>query len=407
MNDTPNRRMIFAPRIWGELRLAGLPWQAWRDWAARLLLVMGLLAWLRPAPPRAILGPPQTVVTTQPLLCMHTRLTDEVEEWKIQRTLQMVRELGAPTIVEFFPWAYAEPEAGVYHWEHFDRIIRHAQNQGLRVIARLGLVPAWARPEPDPNSLAAMDGGRGLDTTMNYLQEARFPDFARYVAAFAARYRGTVDHLIIWNEPNLTFEWGYRMVSPAGYVELLRQSYRAARAANPDAVVLAAPMAPTLEPEGSPWGLNDLVFIRRMYEAGAGEYFDAMAVHTYGFTFPPEAEPGWDVLNFRRIELIRAIMVEHGDADKPIYVTESGWNDHPRWTKAVRPVQRIRYTIDSYAWAEEHMPYVEALCQWVMRYPAPTHSYPDSFTFVTPDFRPRPIYRFLQAYAQGAELELP
>ncbi len=399
--------MIFSPRIWQELHIGGISWRTWRGVLIRMVLLALLLIWLRPAPPRAVLGPPQTVTTTQPLLCIHTRLTDEVDEWKIQRSLQMVRELGADTIVEFFPWAYAEPEEGAFDWEHFDRIIRHAENQGLHVIARLGYVPAWARPEPDPNSPAALDGGRGQDTTLNYLEDDRFPDFARYVAAFAARYAGTVDHLIIWNEPNLTFEWGYRQVSPAGYVELLRQSYLAAKEANPEVIVLAAPMAPTLEPEDSPWGMNDLLFIQRMYEAGAADYFDAMAVHTYGFTFPPEAEPGPDILNFRRIELIRAIMVENGDADKPIFVTETGWNDHPRWTKAVRPAQRIRYTIDSYEWTEQHMPYVEKLCQWALRYPAPTHSYPDNFTFLTPDFRPRPIYRFLQAYAHGEELPLP
>ncbi len=399
--------MIFAPRLWQEVRLFGRPWQVWRGWLIRLGLAVVLLAPLRPAPPRAVMGPPGVVQTTQPLLCMHTRLIDEVEEWKIQRSLEMVREMGADTIVEFFPWAYLEPEPGAYNWTQADRIIAHAANQGLSVIARLGLVPAWARPEPDPNSLGTLDAGRGGDTTLNYLEEARFPDFARFAAAFAGRYAGVVNDIIVWNEPNLTFEWGYRLVSPTEYTELLRQSYRAIKEANPDAIVLAAPMAPTLEPEGSPWGLNDLIFIEEMYRAGAAGFFDALAVHTYGFTFPPEAEPDPEVLNFRRIELIHDIMVAYGDADTPIIVTESGWNDHPRWTKAVRPVQRIRYTIDSYEWAEAHMPYVQKLCQWVLRYPAPTRSYPDNFTFLTPDFRPRPIYDYLRAYAQGREMALP
>jgi hypothetical protein len=393
--------MMFSPRIWHDLRLWGIVWQTWRDWSIRLILIAILLMQLTPAPPRAILGPPQTVQTTQPLLCMHTRLIDEVEEWKIQRTLVMVREMGADTIVEFFPWAYIEREEGVYKWRQADRIIAHAQNQGLQVIARLGMVPAWARPEPDPDDPAS------ADTTLNYLEAERFPDFAHFAGVFAARYAGIVDTIIIWNEPNLTFEWGYRQVSPEDYTELLRQSYRAIKTASPETTVLAAPMAPTLEPESSPWGLNDLIFIERMYAAGVGDYSDALAVHTYGFTFPPEAEPAADALNFRRIELIRDIMVRHGHGDQAIFITETGWNDHPRWTKAVRPIQRIQYTIDSYEWAANHMPYVEQLCQWVMRYPAPTNSYPDYFTFVTPDFRPRPIYEYLQAYARGEAITLP
>lgn len=396
--------MIFAPRIWQVLRFQGLPWQTWRNWGIRLGLLWLLLAPLHPAPPRAIMGSPETAETNQPLLCMHTRLIDEVEEWKIQRSLQMVRELGADTIVELFPWAYFESDPGRFNWQQADRILQHAENQGIQVIARLGLVPAWARPAPESGILLANDSN---ETTLNYLDEAHYDDFARYVATFVARYAEQVETVIIWNEPNLTFEWGYRPVSPEEYTALLQITYAAAKAANPDVTVLAAPMAPTLEPEGSPWGMSDLTYIERMYAAGAAAHFDGMAIHTYGFTSPPETEPAPEALNFRRIELIHAIMARYDDTAKPVYVTETGWNDHPRWTKAVRPIERIRYTIDSYAWTEQHMPYVDKLCQWVLRYPAPTNSYPDNFTFVTADFRPRPIYDYLQAYARGEVLALP
>src|SRR4030066_233871 len=54
------------------------------------------------------------------------------------------------------------------------------------------------------------------------------------------------------------------------------------------------------------------------------------------------------VVNFRRTELLRQVMLEYGDAGKPIMITEGGWNDHPRWTRAVKPAQRIQYTIQAY-----------------------------------------------------------
>jgi hypothetical protein len=98
-------------------------------------------------------------------------------------------------------------------------------------------------------------------------------------------------------------------------------------------------------------------------------------------------------------------MVANGDADKPVYITESGWNDHPRWTKAVRPGQRIAYTIDAYEYAEDHWPWLESLCVWAFRYPAPTYSFPDYFTLVSSDFSPKPIYYELQAWARGWEPE--
>lgn len=374
--------------------------QRWRPlltWALRLLLLWLLVRLIVPPPPRAPLEqPPRTVATVQPHVCVHTRLIDEVDEWKIQRSLQLVREMGAETIVEFFPWAYAEPSPGRYDWGSFDRIVRHARNQGLHIIARMGFVPGWARPERD-----------GQLTTLNDLPNESYDDFARFVATFAGRYQGVIDHIIIWNEPNLSFEWGYRGVDPVGYANLLRAVYEPVHLANPDVVILAAGLAPTLEPPGSPHGLNDVLYLEALYEAGAGAYFDALAVHTYGFTEPPEADPAFDRLNFRRAELLHDVMLRYDDADKPIYITETGWNDHPRWTKAVSPAQRIAYTIDAFRYAAANWDWLDEMCLWAFRYPVDTLSHPDNFTLVAVNFQPRPIYYAVQAYARGWERDEP
>lgn len=374
-----------------------LLWWGWRSVAA--LIVMGVW-WLPrptfqilldPSPQRiVILDPPQTVTTTDPRLCVHTRLTDEVEEWKVQETLRMVRQMGASTIVEFFPWAYVETEPDQFIWDHPDRIIKHAQNQGLTVIARLGLVPPWANADTTDQV-----------ATLNLLPDDQFPAFARFVGEFVRRYQGQVNHIIIWNEPNLSFEWGNRLPDPVAYTELLRQAYLAAKAANPDVVVMNGALAPTLAPVGgNEGGWNDLDFLQRMYDAGAGDYFDALAVHNYPFDQPPQAEPAPDELSFRRLELLRAVMIENGDGEKPVYITETGWNDHPRFQYGVTPNQRIEYTLTVLEMLPAHYPYVENLCIWQFRLPAPTNSYPDFFTLVTTDFEPKPIYEALQAYTR-------
>ena len=349
----------------------------------RLFLLLFGLSLIRPAPILITPGPVQTVHTNQPHVGVHTRLTDEVEEWKIQRSLQLVREMGAPWIVEFFPWAYYQAADGRIAWEHPDKVINHAHAQGLTIIARMGMTPGWARPP---------------DTPLNYLDAEAYPAFAEFMAAFAQRYQGKVDYIIIGNEPNLNFEWGYRETTPQDYVDLLRVAYPVIKAANPDITVLAGALAPTLEPEGSPWGLNDLIYLEAMYAAGAADYFDGLAVHTYGFTFPPEAEPGPELLNFRRVELLREIMVAYNDEETKIYITESGWNDHPRWSRAVRPGQRIQYTLDGFRYAAANWPYVEVVAVWAFRFPAPTRSYMDYFTLVTPEFITKPIYDEIQAY---------
>lgn len=349
----------------------------------RLLILCLILPLLLPAPILITTGPPQTVQTSHPILGVHTRLSDEVEEWKIQRSLQLVREMGASWIVEFFPWAYYHGEDGRFAWGHPDMVINHASNQGLKVVARLGLTPGWARPP---------------DTPLNYLDAGSYDDFAVYAAAFAARYQGKVGYLIIGNEPNLSYEWGYRPATAVDYVELLKVVYPAVKAANPNVQVLAGALAPTLEPAGSPWGLNDLIYLQEMYDAGAADYFDGLAVHAYGLTFPPEAEPGTDLLNFRRIELVREVMVANGDGDTKMFITETGWNDHPRWTRAVRPAQRIQYTEAAIRYAEENWPYVEMIAIWAFRFPAPQKSFMDYYTLVTPEFVKKPIYNALQEF---------
>ncbi|PWH20963.1 MAG: hypothetical protein DDG58_00170, partial [Ardenticatenia bacterium] len=161
----------------------------------------------------APLGPPHHVRTTNPKIGVHTRLTDEVEAAKIRRTLEMVREMGARWIVEYFPWAYIEPLPGLQDWKHADLVIDHAVHQGLTVIARLGMVPQWARPTGSVSS---------------FLNEEHYPDFAHFVGDFVSRYNGRVHYIIIWNEPNLSLEWGFRPVSPDAYTRLLKMAYQAA-----------------------------------------------------------------------------------------------------------------------------------------------------------------------------------
>ena len=365
----------------------------------RIIIVISILNLVSSTLPRAPLDSQQTVDTTKPMVCVHTRLIDEVYEWKIQRSLQLVREMGATTIVEFFPWAYGEPSRGHYDWASFDRIVRHAHNQGLHIIARMGLVPEWARNQT------------GSPTTLNYLPDGSFQAFADFIAVFAKRYAGTIDQIIIWNEPNLSFEWGYRPVHAEDYARLLKTVYAPAHEANPQVMILAAPLAPTLEPAGSPNGLNDLLYLKALYEAGAAPYFDALAMHTYGFTEPPESPPAPTDLNFRRAELLHEIMLQYDKPLKPVFITESGWNDNPRWTKAVRPSQRVAYTVNALKLAENNWPWLDKLCLWVLRYPANTQNYPDNFALITPDFELTPIFYAIQAYArgwqQGSSLWLP
>lgn len=368
-------------------------------WMLRGVVLCWMLGALHPTGARLLPDAPHQVDTQEARMCVHTRLVDEVEEWKIQRSMQLIREMGAGTIVEFFPWAYVETAPGQYNWERVDRVVRHAQNNGIQVIARMGFVPEWVQRQSRESQRPMQN------VTFNYLPSDGFDEFADFVAAFAARYRGVIDQIIIWNEPNLAFEWGYQAVDVEGYVRLLQTVYAPAHAANPDVQILAGALAPTLEPETSPYALNDALYLERMYQLGAADYFDVLAVHTYGFRQPHDAPPAPDALNFRRVELLRDVMERYDDAQTPITITEMGWNDSPRWVNAVSPSQRIAYLLGAYAWAAEHWDWARQMCIWVLRYPTTTQTYPDYYTLLLPDLSPKPVYYALQAYARGWEQE--
>ncbi len=374
------------PRVGGDSsRLAPIARALGRLHCTLDVVVLLTIVYALGAPPPILvtLGPAQSVETRNPKMGVHTRLTDEVEEWKIKKTLEMVRGMGAPWVVDYFPWAYIENGKGAFDWDHADRVVDHAERQGLVVIARLGFVPGWARPQ---------------DSAPSYLDAAHDADFAQFVNAFVAHFKGRIKYIIIWNEPNLNFEWGYQPVDPAGYVQLLEQVYPAAKQADPTVQVLAGALAPTLAPPGATDAMSDLEYLQRMYDAGAKEYFDILAVHSYGWRAPADEAPAPDKVNFRRTELVREIMVKNGDAAKRVMITEGGWNDHPRWTKAVRPADRIAYTLRAYEIAQT-WDWVDACALWAFRYPAPAQTYQDYFTFVTPEFAPKPIYLEVRKYA--------
>ncbi len=372
------------------------PATLWRE-ALSVALALVVLSQVRPPPVQVTLGAPQTVRTRNALAGFHTRFVEEAEEWKLKRGMEMIREAGAPWIVEFFPWAYYEPIKGRYDFRSAERIIAHARRQGLTVIARLGFVPEWARPSHDAN---------GNPTTFTYLDPAGYADFANFAAAFAAHFRDDVQHFIIWNEPNLQNEWGMRRVDPAAYVEMLRAVYPAIKRAHPQAVVMAGALAPTLE-QNRDVALSDLDYLREMYLAArstpeAPLPWDALAAHTYGTIFPPDDPPDPQRINFRRVELLRAIMQSFGD-DAPVYVTESGWNDDPRWTNGVSPAQRVRYTLEALEFARANWAWVRCVAFWVFKLPAPARGYRDRFTFVTPSLEPLPIYEEMRRALNPAQ----
>src|SRR5690606_28650252 len=150
-------------------------------------------------------------------------------------------------------------------------------------------------------------------------------DYDNYATAVAARYRGRIQHYQIWNEPNIFPEWGANAVNPEAYTEMLCRTYAALKAVDPDIVVIAGALSPTLSL--TPTNLNEFIYLQRMYDAGAAACFDVMSVQGYGFySSPTDQRLRTTTLNYGRHTYVRDIMVANGDAEKSIWISEAAWN---------------------------------------------------------------------------------
>lgn len=329
---------------------------------------------------------------------VNTFLEQEVEEWKIRRTLELIRAAGIKWVRQQIPWADIEPfRKGDFRWEKYDRIVDLVNAYGLELVARLDYPPDWSRQ----------------DNTVAFGPPDNVKDYGDFVEAFVRRYRGKVRFIQVWNEPNAFPEWGNRPVNAEEYVALLREGYLRAKGANPEVVVLSAALAPTL---GTADGRaeSDLVFLDKMYRAGAGGYFDILAAQAYGlWTGPGDRRVSPDRTNFSRVRLLREVMVRHGDAAKPIWITELGWNalppdfpgpaTHGRVTRA----QQARFTADAYRRVLAEWPWVGVAFYWHFRMVTDERRDQPVFYFgmADPDFTLHPVYYALRELAL-AEPEL-
>lgn len=305
-----------------------------------------------------------------------------------QQVAARMADAGLGWARQHFRWSSIEPQPGEFDWSTWDRVVETAQAAGLRLVAVLDTAPAWARAAADRD---------------NPFAPPRNPaDFAHFAAAFAGRYSDRIDYYEVWDEPNIYPHWGSDEVRPRAYVELLRTAYAAIKSADPGATVLAAGLAPTAERTGR--NLSDVEFLRAMYRAGARDAFDILAIKPYGFwTGPDDRRVDPQTLNFSRAILLREVMVENGDAGKPVWAVELGWNALPDgWTgrpspwgtdEATKQAQRLA---DAIRRARTEWSWLDVLFVQFLDPPAAPDDPIRGFALLNPDLSPRPAYERLK-----------
>ncbi len=367
------------------------------------------LAYLRLTQPTPETAPMVPIAHTGlPPYGVNTFLEQEVEAAKVEQSLELIAEAGFGWIRQQFPWEDIEISAKGDFWDHkwnhsawekYDRIVDLAEKHGIEIIARLDNPPSWSRTMGDAPgwTMAPPDD---------------YEDFGDFVYAVVDRYKGRIRYYQIWNEPNIFPEWGDQPASPEGYADLLKIAYRRAKEADPECVILAAGLAQNIEEtpdEFGPRNMSDLLYLERMYQAGAQGSFDIMGAQVYGlWTGPNDRRTSRDRTNYSRVQLLRAIMVEHGDAAKPIWATEVGWSALPEdFGQApygrVTEEQQARYAVEAYQRAQQEWPWMGVMSYWFFRRPSDLEREQAWYYFrmIEPDMRPMPVYDALSELARS------
>lgn len=323
------------------------------------------------------------------------------------RDLKLAKEAGFTWVKQRFEWRNIEKiKKNEFQWHEPDLVIDKINKAGLGIIARLDNQPDWARKDKIFPASGPPDS---------------IEDWKDFVQEFAQRYKGKVQIYEIWNEPNISREWGNQKPDAKAYTEMLRVSYTEIKKIDPNAVIVSAGLSPTTEQ--SDRAIADLVFLREMYQNGAKAYFDMLGVHAPGFKASPDMDPGVvakdaaltnndpspeaskRVYSFRHAEDLRKVMEENGDQAKQVAIMEMGWTTDSRpnspyaW-HSVTPEVQAEYLVKAMQYARANW------ASWVgpmvvLYIPEPEWTANDEqyyWSITNPDGTVRPAYSGLKSF---------
>ena len=228
-----------------------------------------------------------------------------LDDADLAQHLDAIQNTGASWLRFDFLWNAIEPQNNAWNWTNYDRVVAAVHARGFKVLGLLAYTPAWARSAACPSTDKCPPGD--------------LAEWQQFVTTAVNRYKGIVTHWEIWNEPNLRYFWASGP-DPAAYVQLLKASYPAVKAADPNAVVVTGGLAPAETADADHYPIYS--FAQGIYAAGGQGSFDALGLHPYTYPYVPDDPFPYN--NYYTLGKYYDLMVANGDASKQVWATESG-----------------------------------------------------------------------------------
>lgn len=231
-------------------------------------------------------------------------------------------------------WADVEWRRGNYDWSRTDPVYQAMQQHTARPVMVLYNTPGWAS-DPAATCPAAPD-------PCAYPPLAKYDSqWKKFVQAAVKRYRN-VRAIEIWNEPNIARFWA-PAADPKRYATVLKTAHSAALAAKSTVPILVGGLIPT-GTNGTNVSASE--FLRQVYANASAGAFEGIASHPYPHQ-APYVETMW-----KRLDALRAVRDEQGDAATPLFITEVGVSTDP--ASGVPPDQQGDVLVDLYRAIEGH-----------------------------------------------------
>jgi hypothetical protein len=325
-----------------------------------------------------------------------------------RRVLQLAKTSGVNWIRQQVRWQDLQDAPGTpcyaICWGELDRIVDDAASMDVKLLLSVVRAPSWA----------TADGGNGLPS------REHVGEFAHFMGAMAARYRGKVQAYEIWNEQNLAHENAGWVANPRDYMDLLVAASQAIKANDPTALVVSGAPSST---ETNRWdiAISDIAYLRQMFAdprfRGA---VDIVGVHPGGASNPPDTMwpdrpgPGPNFVTsrefyFRRVEDVRQVMLDSGLGDRQIWITEFGWataNNTPGYEfgNSISYEQQAAWIVRAFQMGRyDYAPWVGGMFLWQLNFAIPWRAHGNewheqaSYGVLNGDWSPRPSYLAIQA----------
>jgi hypothetical protein len=322
---------------------------------------------------------------------------------------QQMADAGVESVRTGLNWSAAQPQDGPFNWRVGDATVGGLAVHGIEFLPVLASAPAWVVPQPTTPPLTNSQTKGEWTQFLKAAVERYGPDGSFWRSApgggpspFHAQCQCDADPMPVtqwqvWNEPSLTHY--FTASSPVeSYAELLQISHDAITSVDPHAQIVLAGL-PGFASKG---GLNAWQFLDELFSVpGATSDFDVASLHPYSRNINQLEQ---------EIKKVRTVMEAHGDAAKPLWITELGWGSDPPdrfgLNKGVKGQDQLLTQAFSLLLRERTTWNLERVYWFEWRDPPPTTEVGCSFCtsagLLKNDREPKPAYHAFTRFTLGA-----